>query len=102
MEKFWPSRISNDKLCDEVDDHRDNLRAISQKVDPTHMSVVTNKQDILAMTRNKGHPRGTPNITMKKLKRCIRGDTITTRLRRLMLFTQLPCLTHKLSKRKPW
>ena len=30
--------------------------------------------------------RGTPNITMKKIKRCRRGDAIATRVRRSMIF----------------
>ena len=37
-------------LCDEVSDCSENLRAIVEKVDPTHTTVVINKHDIVAMT----------------------------------------------------
>ena len=67
-------------------DRSDNFRVIAKKVDPTHSSVAINKQDIIAMTRNGEGTRGTRNITMKKIKRCGRGDAIHTRVRRLMIF----------------
>ena len=40
--------------------------------------------------------RWTPNITMKKIKRCKRGDAIATRVRISMMFVQLARLSHKL------
>ena len=73
-------------LCDEVSDCSENLRAIVEKVDPTHTTVVINKHDIVAMTGNSGGTKGTPNIARKNIKRCRRGDVITTRVRRLMIF----------------
>ena len=101
MKNLWHSRVLSDDFRDEVGDCSDNLKAITQKVDPTHTSIVINKHNIVAMTSNGGSTRGTPNITMKKIKRCRRGDVIKTRVRRSMMFAQLTRLAHKLSKKKP-
>ena len=40
-------------------DSDDNFRAIIEKVDPTHTSIIINKYNIVAMTQNKGDMRGT-------------------------------------------
>ena len=89
MENLWRSVILSDNLCHELCDHSDNLRAIADTVDSTHMSLVINKHNTTAMTQKEGITRRTPNITMKKIKRYVREDVITTRLRRSTLFTQL-------------
>ena len=83
------SRILNDNLCDEVGDCSDNLRAIVEKVDPTHTSLIINKHNIVTITQNRRGKRETPNITVKKIKRCCEGDAIMTRVRRSMMFAQL-------------
>ena len=43
------SRILSENLRDGVGDHKDNLKAVAQKVDPTHKSVIINKHNIVAM-----------------------------------------------------
>ena len=83
------SGILSNYLRDEVGDYSDNLKVITKQVDPTHTSGVIKKHDIIAMTQNRGGTRGNPNITIKKIKRCERGDVIATRERRLILFAQL-------------
>ena len=72
-----------------INDLSENLRAIAEKVDPTQMSVVVKKHDIVSMTQNRGVTRGTLNITMKKIKRCRREDVVTTRVRISMIFAQM-------------
>ena len=44
----------SDNLHHEVGDHSDNLRAIVEKIDPTHASEVIIKHNIVAMTQNRG------------------------------------------------
>ena len=60
---FWRSEILSNNFHDEVGDCKDNLTAIVEKANPTHMSVAV-------MTWNREGMRGAPNITMKKIKRC--------------------------------
>ena len=86
---FRLSGTLSDNLWDEVGDHRDNLRVVVEKVDPTYASVVIKKHSIIAMTQNIGGTRRTLNIIMKEIKRCRRGDAIAIRVRRLMMFAQL-------------
>ena len=50
MKNHWCSEVLSDNLRDEVGDCSDNLRAIKEKVDQTHTSVVINKHAIVAMT----------------------------------------------------
>ena len=59
MNNLRCSGILSDNFRDEVGDRSDNLRVVVEKVDPTHMSVIINKHDILAVTRNRGGTRGT-------------------------------------------
>ena len=92
------SGILSDNLCDEVGDLSDNLREIAEKVDPTHIGVVIYKHNIVVMTQNKGIMRGTPNIIIKKIKRCKGGDAIVTEVRKPTMFVKLTLLTYKLSK----
>ena len=66
----WRSRILSDDFHDEVGDRSDNVRVIVDKVDPTCIGVIINKHDIVEITQNSGGTRGTPNITVKKIKRC--------------------------------
>ena len=40
----------SDNLYDEVGDYSDNLKAVAEKVDPTHTSVIIKKHNILTMT----------------------------------------------------
>ena len=44
------SGILSNNLCDELDDCSDNLRAVIEKIYPTHMSVIINKHNIIKMT----------------------------------------------------
>ena len=81
--------ILSDYLCDAMGARSDNLKAIVEKVDPTHMSVVIKKHDIVVMAQNRGDTRGTPNIIVKKIKTYRRGDNIMTRVRRSKMFVQL-------------
>ena len=83
------SRILNHNPRDKVGERSENLKVVAKKVDPTHTSIVINKHDIVAVTRNRGGTRGTPNVEVKKIKRCKRGNVIVTRVRRSMIFAQL-------------
>ena len=47
---IWHSGVLSDDFRDEVGDCSENLRAITEKIDPTHTSIVINKHDIVAMT----------------------------------------------------
>ena len=47
----------SDNHRDEVDDHRDNLRAVIQKVYLVDTSVVINEPNIVMMTKNRGYKR---------------------------------------------
>ena len=44
------SGILSDNLRDEMCDCSDKLREVAKKVDPTHMSVIINKHNIVTMT----------------------------------------------------
>ena len=50
MKNLWHSGILSDNLRDEVGDCNDNLKAVTEKVDPTHMGVIINKKNIVTMT----------------------------------------------------
>ena len=54
MKNLQRIQILSNNLCEEVSDPNDNLRVITEKIDPTHMGVVINKHDIVATTYNKG------------------------------------------------
>ena len=86
MKNLRCNEILSDNIRDEKDDRTENLRVITEKVDPIHTSVTIDKQDIMTMAQNIGGTREIPNITMKKIKRCGRVDAIMTRVRRLMMF----------------
>ena len=44
------NRILSDNLHDEVGDRSESLRAVAWKVDPTHMSIIIKKHNIVMMT----------------------------------------------------
>ena len=50
MKNLRHSGILRENLHDEVDDCSDNLKAVTEKVDPTHTSVIINKHNILTLT----------------------------------------------------
>ena len=50
MKNLRRSEILSDNLCGEVGDCSDNLRVVVEKVDPTHMSVIMTKHNIITMT----------------------------------------------------
>ena len=50
MKNLWRSGVVSEDFLDEVGDCSENLRAIVEKVDPTHTSIVINEHDIVAMT----------------------------------------------------
>ena len=43
MKNLWRNGILSDNLRDEVGDCIDKIKAVSKKVDPTHMSIIINK-----------------------------------------------------------
>ena len=47
MTNLWPIEILSDNFRDEVGDHSDNLKAIVEKVDPTHTVVVIVSTDTI-------------------------------------------------------
>ena len=77
---LWRSKILSNSLCNKVGNHSNNLRAITKEVNPTHTGVIINKHDTVVMTQNRRVTRGTPNIIVKKIKSCWRGDVITTNM----------------------
>ena len=56
------SIILSDNLCDELSDCSDYLRAVAEKVDATHTSVIINKHNMVTMTWNRGGMRGTDEM----------------------------------------
>ena len=50
MQNLGHSGVLSDDFRDEVGGCSDNLRAIAEKVDPTHTSIAINKHDIVVMT----------------------------------------------------
>ena len=50
MKNLRRSGILSDNLRDKVGDHSANFRAVVEKVDQTHTSVIINKHNIITMT----------------------------------------------------
>ena len=86
-EDFGSGGILGFDLSEETDECGKYLSTVLKEIDPTHTSVVVNKDNVVCVATDGGGTRRTPNVAMNEVERGGRGKLIPRWVGCPMVFT---------------